>query len=267
MKRGLYILIILFVSIQVLAQKNENQSIALNSTASTLRILPKFNTYAPDFLDELASPQKSEYMYTALRFGMSHGYSVQPVFNEFKYLNTPVGDMQAIPSASFFAYVPGFVADLYYHFDFVTENAGIFVGLEYNYYGISSKYETKSGGYSAVEKNMTNSIGVPLAFKFWPKLYKNQQYIYVGLKYSFNLTMSSVQKVSWEEAMAVEKIDAEQFRRSNFGFFLGFNYLVFNIQLDYVPGNLFNMDYIDETVSPKPLYLGQPEKMFFISRS
>ena len=107
----------------------------------------------------------------------------------------------------------------------------------------------------------------PAAFKFWPKLYRNQQYIYVGVKYSFNLSVTTVQTVSWEEAAVTGKIDAEQFRRSNVGFFLGFNYLAFNIQLDYVPGNLFNMDYIDETVSSKPLYLGQPDKMFFISTS
>ena len=145
MKKGLYLIIIILVSIQALAQENdnENENFALNITENTLSILPKFNAYAPDFIEELRSIQKSEYMYSGLRLGMSHGYSGQPEFNPNKYLNTPVGDMQAIPAASFFAYIPGFVADLYYHFDFFTENAGIFTGVEYNYYGVSSKYETK----------------------------------------------------------------------------------------------------------------------------
>ena len=173
--------------------------------------------------------------------------------------------MQAIPASSFLGYVPGFVLDFYYHFDFVTENAGIFTGFEYNYYGMSSKYETRYGGYTAIEKNMVNSIGVPLAFKYGPKLYKNQQYIYVGVKYSFNVNMTSVQKASWTSATAKVKVDSEQFKRSNLGLFLGVKCLAFNIQIDYIPSNLFNMDYISDTGFQQ--YLGQPDKMFFISTS
>ncbi|MBN2757426.1 MAG: outer membrane beta-barrel protein [Bacteroidales bacterium] len=210
-----------------------------------------------------AFSQKSEYQYFAVRFGATHGFSAQPLFNANKYINTPDGEMQAIPADAFLGYTPGFVADIYYHFDFPTDNAGIFTGLEYNYYGMSSKYQTKYGDYTAIEKNMVNSVGIPIAIKFWPDLYKDQKYIYLGAKYSFNLTMTSVQKVSWTNAKAREKIDAEQFSRSNFGMFFGINYLAFNLQFDYVPGTLFNSEY------KSPLgflpYEGQPDKMFFIT--
>jgi len=271
MKKIFYILIIIFVAVQTFAQKEPNQNIALNTSLNSLSILPQFSTNAPDFLDELLPLKKgNEYTYWALRFGMSHGFSAQPSLNENKYLdNVPVAstadEMQAIPVGSFIGYVPGFVLDFYFHYDFVTESAGIFVGIEYNYYGMSSKYETKTGGYTAVEKNMVNSIGIPLAFKYGPKFYKKQAYIYAGIKYNFNLTMTSVQKVSWASEKAMEKVDAEQIKRSNFGVFLGINYLAFNIQFDYIPGNFLNTDY----TNPSGYYpaTGQPDKLFFLSTS
>ena len=173
--------------------------------------------------------------------------------------------MLAVPSDSYLGYVPGFVADLYYHYDFATENAGIFTGIEYNYYGISSKYETRYGNYTAIEKNMVNSIGIPIAFKFGPDFYKPQAYIYAGFKYSFNINMTSIQKVSWSDAKARAKVDVAQFKRSNIGFFFGVNYTFFNIQFDYMPGNFFDTDYV--TSSGYQTAQGQPDKMFFISTS
>ena len=257
--KGLYILIITFVSIQVIAQDTyENSSV--NNTDSTL---VKFRAYQPDFIDNALSPM-GEYAYTGMRFGMTHGFSGQPEFNANKYLVTPLGEMQALPADKYLGYVAGFVADFYYHYDFI-ENAGIFGGIEYNYYGMSSKYETKYQGYYAVEKNMVNSIGVPLVFKIGPKknFNKDQMYVYAGLKYSFNINMTSVQKASWITATTRAKVESEQIQRTNLGLLFGVNYLAFSLQLDYIPSNFLNINYVSP--SGYQTALGQPDKLFFIS--
>ena len=270
MKKKLYILIIIFVSIQASAQKVDNKYLTISSTNNSFSILPEITAFAPDFIEESLSPKKNEYMYWGLRLGISNGFSGQPELNNNKYLdNIPLGsnanEMLAVPVDSYIGYVPGFVADLFFHYDFVTENAGIFTGIEYNYYGMASKYETKTGAYSAVEKNTVNAIGVPLAFKFGQDFYKQQAYIYTGIKYSFNLSMTSVQKVSWESGITKVKVDAEQINRSNFGLFFGVNYTFFNLQFDYIPGNFLNSNY--KTSSGYIPALGQPDKLFFISAS
>ncbi len=258
MKKGIYLLLIIFTYISALAQDTYEK----NNTDSTF-VLSNFKSFAPDFIDEKYSIA-SEFSYVGLRIGVSNGFSAQPKFNANKYLITPVGEMQAQPAEKYLGYVPGFVADIYYHADF-SENIGIFIGLEYNHYGMSSKYETKYGEYSAIEKNMVNAIGVPLAFKYGPKkiFYDEQAYIYAGLKYSFTLNMVSVQKANWLDATAKAKVPSVEIERTNLGLFFGINYKIFNLQLDYLPNNFLNIDNLSS--SGYQTALGQPDKLFFVS--
>ncbi len=212
--------------------------------------------------------QKSEYQYFSLRLGYNQGFSSQPGFNPNKYLNTPQGEMQLTPAESYMGYMPGFVADLFYNFDFPTDNAGIMVGLEYNNYGAASKYETINGSYSMVEKHRINAVGVPIVFKMGPKFYKRQTYGYLGAQFNYNLSMSANQQVSWNKTISSEKV-SEGLNNTSMGFFVGFNWMVLNIQFDYVPGSFFLKEYIntlDDGTDVTP-YATQADNMFFIKVS
>ncbi len=207
--------------------------------------------------------QKNEYRYIALKFGGSHGFSPTPGMNENKYLDTPDGEMQLSPTGS--AYVPGFVFDFYYHFDFVTDNAGIFTGLEYNYGGIAAKYDTDFGGYTLKETHRFQSVGIPVAFKYGPDIWKTQRYLYVGAQINFNFAMSSNQKVNWENGTASVKLTADEYSRTAFNLIAGINYGALNLQLDFYPNTLFNKTY--ETDLGYMPYDGQVEKLFVLKTS
>ncbi len=212
-----------------------------------------------------AFSQKSEYQYFSLRLGYSQGFSGQPGFMANKYLNTPAGEMQLTPVDSYIGYMPGFVGNLYYHFDFPTDMAGIMFGVEYNNYGVSSKYETVNGAYTMIEQHRINAIGVPIAFKMGPKFYKKQRYGYLGAQFNYNLDMKVNQKVSWTNTASSAKV-SEALNSTSMGFFVGFNWMVLNIQFDYMPGSFFNKDYIlpDNNITP---YATQADNMYYLKVS
>jgi hypothetical protein len=207
--------------------------------------------------------QKNEYRYPAIKFGLTHGISPTPVFNANKYLNTPAGEMQLDPVSS--AYVPGFVFDFLYHFDFeTTDNAGIYTGIEYNYGGIGAKYNTKYAldDYSMKETFRYHMVGIPLAIQYGPKFVDSQGYIFAGAQINMVLAMSSVQKVNWSGTPSSKPLPSGAFNRTAFNLFIGVNYSAFNIQLDYYPNSFFNTKFVSEA-GYKP-YLGQVEHSFDI---
>jgi len=211
--------------------------------------------------------QKSEYRYASIRLGYNQGFSMQPGFYANKYLSTPNGEMQLTPVDSYLGYTPGFVADLYYHIDFPTDNAGVMVGLEYNNYGVSSKYETINGAYNMVETHRINAIGVPLAFKIGPKFYDKQTYGFLGAQFNFNISMNENQKVSWNDTPSSVKLTSDEFANTNMAFFVGFNWMVVNLQFDFVPGSFFNKEYVvPESTNILP-YSTQTDNMYFLKVS
>ncbi|MFN8255129.1 MAG: outer membrane beta-barrel protein [Bacteroidales bacterium] len=196
-------------------------------------------------LSSMLKAQKNEYQYIGVRFGASHGFSGAPAMNTNKYLNVPPfnDEMVLLPVSSYKGYTPGFVFDILYHFDFTTDNAGVVAGLEYNYNGISAKYNTEQGGYSMKETFRMNTIGVPVFFKYGPDIWDTQRYFYAGFQFNYIISMQSVQDYSWGTTPSAEKVDPNAYNKTSFGLFAGFNYLAFNIQLDFNPKSVFNKDY------------------------
>ena len=212
--------------------------------------------------------QKSEYQYFSFKLGYNQGFSTQPGFNVNKYLSTPAGEMQLTPVDSYLGYIPGFVANIFYHYDLPTDNAGVMVGLEYDNYGVSSKYETVNGIYNLIEQHRVNAIGIPLTFKIGPKFYDKQTYGFLGAQFNYNLSMKVNQKVNWMDTPSSAKLTSDEFTNTTMAFFVGFNWMVLNIQFDYVPGTFFNKEYIvpgaATTITP---YSTQADNMFFLKVS
>ncbi len=210
--------------------------------------------------------QKNEYRYFSLKLGYSQGFSGQPGFNPYKYLNTPYGDMQLSPSGSYLGFIPGFSGALYYHFDFTNDMAGVYTGIEYNNFGVAAKYETVNGVYSMVEQHRLNSVGIPLGVKIGKKFYDDQRYFFLGTQFNYNISMKSVQKPSWLNTPSATKLDANEFQKTSMGFFAGFNWMVLNVALVYYPGSFFNKEYINPDLNIKP-YAEQNDNMFFVNVS
>jgi hypothetical protein len=207
--------------------------------------------------------QKNEYRYIAIKFGASHGFSQTPGFNPNKYLNTPVGEMQISPVSS--AYAPGFVFDFLYHFDFTSDNAGIYTGLEYNFGGIAAKYKANRDEYTLNETYRYHSVGVPLGFKFGPKIWDNQTYVFAGAQANMLLKMNSIQKVNFEGTSASVPLGKDEYNPFVFNLFLGLNYKAVNIQFDYYPKSYFNPLYT--TTSGYKPYNTQVDKFFVLKTS
>ena len=218
------------------------------------------------FLSIQMNAQKNEYRYFSLKLGYSQGFSGQPGFNANKYLNTPYGEMQLIPVGSYMGFFPGFSGSLYYHFDFTNDMAGFYTGIEYNNYGVSAKYETVNGVYSMVEQNRINAVGIPLGIKVGKKFYEDQRYFFLGTQINYNIGMKSVQKVSWTNTPSATKLSKDEFQTTSMGFFAGFNWMVLNVALVYYPGSFFNKDYIVPELNIKP-YAEQNDNMFFVNVS
>jgi hypothetical protein len=204
--------------------------------------------------------QNNEYRYMAIKFGGSHGFSQTPGANENKFVHSPVGEIGLEPVKS--AYVPGFTFAILYHFDFNSDNAGIYTGIEYNLSGIGAKYKTTYNDYTMKEINRFHSVGIPLAFKYGPKFLKTQRYVSVGLQANMLLAMNSVDHVNWNEAYSSEKVSKDALNKVAFNVFLNVNYLAFNIQFDYYPKSFFNTLYVtSDGIKP---FAGQSEHVFII---
>jgi len=118
-----------------------------------------------------------------------------------------------------------------------------------------------------VEKHRINAIGIPLAFKIGPKFYDKQRYGYLGAQFNFHISMKENQKVAWANSQSSKKLTPDEFKNSAMVFFVGFNWMVLNIQFDYIPGTFFNKDYISpETTNILP-YSTQADNMFFLKVS
>ncbi len=214
------------------------------------------------------SQKWGEYQYFVLRVGMTHNLlSGTPGTFDNKFLKTPKGEIQLKPVSSI-GYIPAWHIDLYFHYDFSSDKAGIIFGIEYNNGGVSTEYETISNNYTLVEKFRANKIAVPLLLKFGREIFDDQRYIFVGVQYNLNLMLSKTEKVSWINDPLKSKGNIEELRRDNLSFIIGFNYMIFNIQLEYMPQNFLNKDYeiTFDNINYKP-FENINQNLFFIKTS
>ncbi len=210
-----------------------------------------------------------EFRYFVLKAGAVHQImSPQPDTLNNLFLNTADGQMRLTPDTAFFVdYVPGFHADLHFHFDFSNDKGGIVLGAEYQNTGISAKYRTVYGDYTLIQTHRINSVGIPVFLKFGNEIFNKQKYFFAGLKYNFNFAVQVTDKVNWSITPRSKWLTDNEFVSNNLTFFIGFNYMVLNIQLDFMPTTFLNKEYpltLNGTVKP---YSTQPDKIFFLKTS
>jgi len=214
-----------------------------------------------------------EFQYFVLKVGVNHQmYSNQPdTLNNF-YINTPEGEMRAFPSEKFLDYVPGINAALHFHLDFQNDNGGLVAGIEYFNFGFSSKYNNFNAEYSLISTKRIHGVGLPLMLKFGREIFNDQKYFFGGVQYNINLSLQTTETLNiYTESKNTWAKDI-QFLKSQPIFCVGFNYMIFNIELDYMPKNFLNSEYTynagtsDFPAMIRP-YSGQPKNLFFLKTS
>ena len=79
--------------------------------------------------------------------------------------------------------------------------------------------------------------------KFGKKFYEPQKFIYMGASYSYNLSATKTERVSYTEDVRITKLDKSVLKKSNIAAILGFNYMFLNVEANYVFGNFLSNTY------------------------
>ena len=215
-----------------------------------------------------------EFTYFVFRFGANHQmFSPQPdSINNF-YLNTTDGEMKLLPDTTFFMdYVPGFHVDLHFHIDFANDKGGIVAGIEYLNMGVSEKYVTVNE-LSLIRTFRMHSIGIPLYIKFGNQIFNKQKYFFGGVQYNINFAMQLVEKTSIQNTQLRYRWNLEnEIEQNNLTIFIGFNFLVFNFEFDFMPKTFLNRDYtinVGDENNPQIIkpYKCQINRIFLIKTS
>lgn len=214
-----------------------------------------------------------EFQYFVLKAGVNHHmFSPQPdTVNNF-FMKTPYGEMRAIPTKQFSDYIPGFNVDLHFHLDFQNDKGGIVAGIQYFNYGISSKYANFDTLYTLIASHRVYGIGIPFIIKFGNEIFNDQKYFFAGVQYNINLSMQKIETVNWSAIPKKVMVKNTEFIKGQPVFLFGFNYMIFNIELNFMPKNFINQDF-GVSVGPEGKevvvrpYTGQPDKLFYLKTS
>ncbi len=213
----------------------------------------------------------SEYDYFSFKFGAVNTlFSGQPdtLLNKILVAKNGYDHYQLFPDTGFnFNYVPGYYGSFIYNHDLKNNNVGVSLGIDYRMYGVASNYYTKSiPEYTYREVYNISQISVPAYIRYGKKFYETQKYIYGGLSFNYNLMLSKSEQVSYSETGKTVELSKDVLKKSNVSAIAGFNYMFFNVELDYVFGSFLSKDYTldladGSTIKP---YEGQPNHAFFI---
>ena len=189
---------------------------------------------------------KSEYRYSALKFSIVHNYTLPFSDNNSVLIQTPYGDMLKTNHNFSLNYVPGIAFSWNYHFDAKNDKWGVVTGLEVQNNGFQSKYQTANKKYWVVDRYRITAVGIPILIKFGGKnIFRNQTYAFVGAQFNYSIITQNIQKSSWS-AERFATILTEEINKTGFVAFAGFNYGVYNIQLEFWP-----ISPIDSKFSPQ----------------
>jgi len=186
----------------------------------------------------------SEFDYFTLKLGAIHGIlDAQPEHYANKMIEIKGLQYQLFPDSNSFSYVPGFYGTFLFNHDLQNDNVGLSIGLEYKMYGISAKYSTFDDRYKLLESHYVSQVSVPFYIKYGKDFYEPQKYVYIGGTYNYNLSLTKTEKLNSTEDTKTIKLSKDMLSKSNFAVILGFNYMFFNLQADYVMGNFLSRNF------------------------
>jgi len=206
---------------------------------------------------------QSEYRYFVFRIGANHNFlSSQPKTSLNRYLDVEgIGNLKLVPAmeatnSRYIDYNFNVVADIYLHYDLTGDRMGLVLGGEYATNSITAKYISTDGKYWVEETFKAQSIGIPFFIKMGKDIYDAQRYFFVGGQYNINFDLTEKQ-TNWADKTYTLTKQGQKLRKGTITAFIGFNFLIFNLQLDYTPHFFLNADYTDaDGLKPYKDYTG-----------
>jgi len=213
----------------------------------------------------------SEYNYFSLKLGATHTmFTPQPevLANQMLLSNDGKDNYLLYPDSGFnLNYVPGYYGTFIFNHDLKNNNVGISIGLGYKTYGISAKYHTNSLPTQNTLREVYNvsQLTVPVYVKYGKKFYETQKYFYAGASYSYNLFFSKTEYVSYSKIIKrTQPTDyKDMLNKTSLAAVVGFNYMFFNIEANYVFGNFLSKTYNDPSLNIIP-FAGQPQGILML---
>ncbi|NPA68846.1 MAG: PorT family protein [Chlorobi bacterium] len=213
----------------------------------------------------------SEYDYFSLKFGATNTmFTSQPdtLLNKMLVAKNGYDQYQLFPETDFnLNYVPGYYASFIYNHDLKNNNAGVSLGVDYRMYGTAADYYTNSiPEYTYKETYKVSQIAVPVYIRYGKRFYEKQKYIYGGVSFNYNISVYKTEEVSYTESSKNIDVTKDALKSANVSGIAGFNYMFFNVELNYVFGGFLSEDYteiMDDGAEVTP-YAGQPGSAFFI---
>jgi hypothetical protein len=213
--------------------------------------------------------QKNEYRYWAIKTGITHNYNFFAGRDNLDVmLRTVDGDMFKTAEGSL-NYIPGGSVNLFYHMDSKTDKYGFIIGLEAQNNGFRSRYVSVNKNYWIVDQYRVQAVGLPFIFKFGgSNIYINQKYFFIGIEYNYYIVSQNIQRASWNSQIYSHALSTNEKSKSGVASFFGFNYNIFNFQIEFWTSNFINPDYIVlvDGTSLKP-YSHIPGYNFFLKTS
>ena len=219
----------------------------------------------------LFSQWNSEYDYFSVKFGATNTiFSGQPdtLLNKMLVAKNGYDQYQLFPDTGFnFNYVPGYYGSFIYNHDLKNNNVGVSVGIDYRMYGTAANYYTNSiPEFTYREVTKVSQISAPVYIRYGKKFYETQKYIYGGVSLNYNFTSAVTQQVSYTETSKTLEISKDALKKTNVSGIVGFNYMFFNFEANYVFGSFLSKDFTTDLADGSSIktYEGQPKHAFFI---
>ena len=217
------------------------------------------------------SQWNSEYDYFSLKLGAAHTmFTPQPdaLANKMLVSKDGLDNYLVVPDDGFnLNYVPGYYGTFMYNHDLKSNNAGVSLGIGYKTYGISANYHSISlpTEFKLREVYHVSQVSIPFYIKYGKKFYETQKYFYGGASYSYNLFFSKSDYVSYTKlARTTQPTNYKEIlNKSSIAAVLGYNYMFFNLELNYAFGNFLSKSYTDDVLNIQP-FIGQPQGALII---
>ncbi len=217
------------------------------------------------------SQWNSEYDYFSLKVGATHTmFTPQPdaLANQMLISKDGLDNYLIVPDDGFnLNYVPGYYGTFIYNHDLKNNNAGVSLGIGYKMYGLAANYHSISlpKEFTLREVYRVSQVSIPFYIKYGKKFYETQKYFYGGASFSYNLFFTKTEYVSYINSPRITQPAnyKDILNKSSVAAILGYNFMFFNVELNYAFGNFLSKTYTDDVLNIQP-YAGKPQGALII---
>lgn len=195
-----------------------------------------------------------EYTYFSLKFGTTSTYiTPQQTTAPYLLLKNENGNYEKIFTAKEKGINPDYnlknrpFGEIQINYDFENNRGGLIGAINYTSFTLSQNFYLENSSKVQLTRDLTiHSIGIPIMIKLGKGIFDYQRYFFGGIQFNFNKAITITETAAWSNKKYTQLVTNNQFLNQNFQFILGYNYLIFNIEADYLPGSFLNKNYINE---------------------